>query len=393
MLINLDVRHAFHALALDEHREPFLPTLWYIPNNETFKDEENAIKHDEDDWPGLKEHRAEVERLLTKQRKAYPSDLYQVWFPGVHINIGGGSDKDDSYDGEGKLDTMYTQARDFLTLLGLANITFSWMIQMLGPHLAFDDWTYNDICEYNATIMHEIWQYGGMRKPSHIERALEWGMKQYHLSPTVKLLQEGLDKIGWSKEVKLVPARNIIDPKPGQTEGPDGQPFKWCGPPFKDSYSAMYRAISWKVDRTPGECPDRSTEARTPLLQLGRTNEYIHPSVHWRVDSYKNAGHHQRYEPPALKNYVRKQDKAGAWGYESGNGIWIPEWVVKPRPDDKNERDWDHAEWTLTDNLADSDQVQVFLHQIYKDKIRSGELALLETESRQRNSTGVPPTN
>lgn len=101
-LIELDVRHAFHALALDEHREPFLPTLWYIPNEETFKDEENAIEHDADDWPELKQHRAEIDRLLAKQRKDYPPDLYQVWFPGVHINIGGGSDKDDSYDGEGK---------------------------------------------------------------------------------------------------------------------------------------------------------------------------------------------------------------------------------------------------------------------------------------------------
>lgn len=266
---------------------------------------------------------------------------------------------------------------------------------MLGPHLAFDNWTYNDICEYNATIMNEIWEYGGMKKPSHIERAIEWGMKQYRLSPTIKILQEGLRKIGWSKEVKLVPARNIINPKPGTTQGPDGKPFRWCGPPFKDSYSAMYRAISWKVDRTPGECPDRSTEARTPLKHLGRTNEYIHPSVHWRVLSYRDAEHHKRYEPPALADFTRKQDLKGAWGYENSKGSWIPEWVVKPRPSDDCgwEHDWDHAEWTLTDNLHDSDEVQKFLKRIYDDKIKSGELALLEDEGKQRNKTGVPPTN
>ena len=48
------VKHAFHALALDEHRLPFTPTIWETP-------------------PGRKD-----------------LDLKQCWFPGVHANIGGG---------------------------------------------------------------------------------------------------------------------------------------------------------------------------------------------------------------------------------------------------------------------------------------------------------------
>jgi hypothetical protein len=31
LLTPLDVKHAYHALALDERRKAFRPTLWYIP--------------------------------------------------------------------------------------------------------------------------------------------------------------------------------------------------------------------------------------------------------------------------------------------------------------------------------------------------------------------------
>jgi len=61
------IENAFHALAIDEKRKPFAPTLWEIKNNSTQK-------------------------------------LEQTWFPGVHTNIGGGYLKD-----------------------GLANISFQWM--------------------------------------------------------------------------------------------------------------------------------------------------------------------------------------------------------------------------------------------------------------------------
>ncbi|MDF1502536.1 DUF2235 domain-containing protein [Roseisolibacter sp. H3M3-2] len=52
------VDHAFHALAIDERRKPFAPSLWEIP--------------DADLTPG----RTQV--------------VEQVWFAGVHANVGGG---------------------------------------------------------------------------------------------------------------------------------------------------------------------------------------------------------------------------------------------------------------------------------------------------------------
>ena len=68
------VEHAYHALALDERRKAFTPTLWYIDNEEV------------------------------KEGGKLP-ELRQVWFPGFHINIGGGSDdglKEMKGDLEGK---------------------------------------------------------------------------------------------------------------------------------------------------------------------------------------------------------------------------------------------------------------------------------------------------
>ena len=48
------VLHAFHALGLDEQRQPFFPTLWFKPPSNT------------------------------------TTELRQCWFPGVHTNVGGG---------------------------------------------------------------------------------------------------------------------------------------------------------------------------------------------------------------------------------------------------------------------------------------------------------------
>jgi uncharacterized protein (DUF2235 family) len=75
------VQYAFQALALDEHRLPFTPTIWETP---------------------------EGRKDLT---------LKQCWFPGVHSNIGGGYD-----------DTM------------MADITLAWMAsQMMKQYPKKDD--------------------------------------------------------------------------------------------------------------------------------------------------------------------------------------------------------------------------------------------------------------
>ncbi|MCJ1392327.1 polynucleotide adenylyltransferase [Xylographa bjoerkii] len=78
--VSPNVENAFHALALDEHRKPFSPTIWEKPEGQEL-----------------------------------PKKLIQCWFPGVHANVGG----------------SYTDS-------GIADITLAWMMSQLDEFLDFD---------------------------------------------------------------------------------------------------------------------------------------------------------------------------------------------------------------------------------------------------------------
>ena len=91
--IHPEIEYAFHALALDEHRRPFSPNLWMLSPDNT----------------GTKK-------------------LIQTWFPGVHINLGGGS-KDPLLPHKAKGDFE-----------AMANLTFAWMVDRVQENtsLGFD---------------------------------------------------------------------------------------------------------------------------------------------------------------------------------------------------------------------------------------------------------------
>jgi hypothetical protein len=100
------LEYAFQALALDENRVAFSPAVWEkAPGNRT--------------------------------------KLRQVWFPGVHSNVGGGYDDQE-----------------------IANITLAWMMSQLSPLLTFSDKyivdQYEDNEEYYR-MMHQRprpWSFG-----------------------------------------------------------------------------------------------------------------------------------------------------------------------------------------------------------------------------------------
>lgn len=75
--LNECIENAFQALALDEERAPFCPTLWEKPRGST-------------------------------------TNLKQVWFPGVHSNVGGGYDDAD-----------------------ISNITLAWMMSRMETFIEF----------------------------------------------------------------------------------------------------------------------------------------------------------------------------------------------------------------------------------------------------------------
>ncbi|KAK9265149.1 hypothetical protein V1519DRAFT_478173, partial [Lipomyces tetrasporus] len=90
-----NVEHAFHALALDENRKPFKPTLWFFTN-----------KHGSDKFK-------------------------QVWFNGSHGNIGGG---DMQYIVKG---SNFLTSRDDNPNV-LSDGTLIWMVSECANLLSFD---------------------------------------------------------------------------------------------------------------------------------------------------------------------------------------------------------------------------------------------------------------
>lgn len=96
-VIDPNVEYAFQALALDEDRRPFSPTVWEKPDGQKL-----------------------------------PYILKQCWFPGMHSNIGGGYDDQE-----------------------IADITLAWMMSQMDKLLEFDSeyimWANSENMQYYAS--------------------------------------------------------------------------------------------------------------------------------------------------------------------------------------------------------------------------------------------------
>jgi hypothetical protein len=99
------VRHGFHALAIDEMRRPFNPTLWTLrTDKEQAKDAEQA------------------------------PNVEQMWFPGVHSNVGGGYDSS-----------------------GLSDLALAWMIARVGEKTGLEfneEYIFNNIWPCPASTLY-----------------------------------------------------------------------------------------------------------------------------------------------------------------------------------------------------------------------------------------------
>jgi len=129
-----NVDNAYHALAIDERRKPFKPTLW---NSQSIGSQK----------------------------------IKQVWFAGVHTNVGGGCDPD-----------------------GIANCAFQWMFEKLaGTGLEFDtsytDWFQADPrseLRNSMTLFYRLW--GEYPRPIGEK---EYGYEDVHWSAKARLEAEG----------------------------------------------------------------------------------------------------------------------------------------------------------------------------------------------------------
>ncbi|KAK2046781.1 hypothetical protein LZ31DRAFT_518777 [Colletotrichum somersetense] len=148
-------KHAFHALSLDEHMAPFKPTLWHLPKADDLEDYRHLIRDDvENDFQFLVNSRTATETELhaawndvvkaqiVAEPKDFTPELRQVWFPGCHVNIGGGNSimlTDYSYDFE-----------------QIALITFTWMCDQIAPFIRLDDEGRKNDPEFSTLAHREI---------------------------------------------------------------------------------------------------------------------------------------------------------------------------------------------------------------------------------------------
>ena len=93
------------------------PTLWNMPSNNQKLREKIGLKGE--------------------------TNLIQCWFPGVHINIGGGSEDGLKKTPKGDLESM-------------ANTTFAWMVDRCRPHLHFEERVLNFITAQYFEVLSKL---------------------------------------------------------------------------------------------------------------------------------------------------------------------------------------------------------------------------------------------
>ncbi|KAM5356095.1 hypothetical protein ACJ41O_002741 [Fusarium nematophilum] len=284
------IKHAFHALALDEHRAPFSPTLWHSPVNgdQSPSDPGKDIGQLWADWN--KAHKnphatdkelsetwgAVVDGEMHEQLRGNRSELLQVWFPGVHINIGGGNDD------------VLTEKKGDLEQIAL--ISFAWMCEQVAPYIQFSD--QGSITGLGQSAVEDRLN---LLKPVLDE--ISRGEKDHGNGLITSRVSVVLDRTG----VKKADTKKIAE------ETISG----WATGPIVDSFTGAMIA-GGSVDRTPGRYDGKD---------LGPTYEKIHPSVKYRMMKVPS------YKPKALNGFTRAQDGKG-YVWKKGS-VKIPEYVIK----------------------------------------------------------------
>ncbi|KAH8656906.1 hypothetical protein BGZ61DRAFT_540724 [Ilyonectria robusta] len=317
--LNPNVRHAFQALAMDEHRGPFTPSLWHLPElkekETTVEDLEMQQKRvDEADqaWRSKAydvtiplQERQNLKKAYNKARREMyqleedlkkRSELLQVWFPGVHINIGGGSTN--TLENRGDLEET-------------SNITFAWMLDQISPYIAIDEQT--------------------IRKESEARQKHINDLNKEEKKYREKLAKEDEEaaKLSWAQwagralvHTASAAANTAMHPltkskKPNTLR----RDFGWGTGTIIDSYG-MLSGLNGSKFRTPGGY----TTAAAP----GETNEQVHPTVGYRHSMFEKLKPELQYHPAGLKDseFNRQKTEVG-WEYVLGKTT-LPEYKMKP---------------------------------------------------------------
>ncbi|KAM0345224.1 hypothetical protein ACHAPU_006622 [Fusarium lateritium] len=292
------VQHAYHALALDEHRGPFSPSLWHLPAHKDQTSTKPAKECEQlwSDWQKVRKNpnasKKEIEEAwgavvdgeMYQHLRDSRSELLQVWFPGVHINIGGGND-----------DLLADKKSDF-EQQEIALISFAWMCEQVAPYLQFTE--NGNLGELGKSTVQDRYN---LLKPllNNIQSGDE---KDFGPGILTSRIAASLDRTGIKKaEVRKVPEETVSG---------------WAIGPIVDSFTGAMIA-SGSIDRTPGNYSkgDKGEE-------LGKTYEMIHPSVKYRMNKVSG------YKPKALRGFERVSTGGKGYAWKKGN-VEIPEFVIK----------------------------------------------------------------
>jgi hypothetical protein len=243
---------------LDEHRRPFGPTVWSL-------DDENKT-----------------------------TKLEQCWFPGVHINVGGGSD-DLITGGEGDREQI-------------ATITLAWMIDRVWPFLAF-----------NNNALDNIWGEHAALTGDPMAAGKKFRQPKKYAKPAPTSLQRATRYVSsfiWT------PQKEDEQPKIDYASGP-----------IVDSYTMQYR-LTGSTTRTPGRYALQTRTAHGDVEDIldtpSSTRETIHPSVWIRQQVLLQKGQ-PSYDPPALSGFHRHPAKKAGTGFVWSNqdtGVSIHEHAI-----------------------------------------------------------------
>ncbi|KAF3928276.1 hypothetical protein AA313_de0208561 [Arthrobotrys entomopaga] len=322
--LNRNIKHAFHALALDEHREQFTPTLWWIPKDENkyseadIEQQKKKIDDAQLAWYAISDNRdatpqekLAVKTKLNEERRKLidmeenlkdPSELLQVWFPGVHISAGGGSNN---------------TLKDKGDLEEISNITFCWMLDHIAPYIGIKNTTiYQESTERSLHISElneAVRKYKELLEKEEAKAKASWG--------------------GWISSAASKVQSAILRPF-GYLDEPDvnREDRGWGTGAFIESYTTMYIA-NGSEPRTPGQY---EKDKKIPVK--GVTNEQIHPTVGYRIEKTKNLPIETKRYKPLGDGAVTRRRISGKEGWEyvivnedTNTQVVLPEYKIRPK--------------------------------------------------------------
>ncbi|KAF3907854.1 hypothetical protein ABW20_dc0103403 [Dactylellina cionopaga] len=309
--LNRNIRRAFHALALDEHRDAFSPTLYSVPKNPKKSTEEEV----------------ETQRGVVEQ-------LRQEWFSLV-------PSKKASLDEKAKLRKKYIEARKLLleleenTLDGdtleakgdleeTANIVFAWMLDHVSDYLSID---FQRIVSDNFKVKDLVTEHNHRVRLAQLAKKLdeEAAKKESWAQATWRLGKY----IGSVVTTPFAAAVNDkLHPEP-----------RWALGEYPDSYTLKYKANGSTL-RTPNEYNKDKVNFTT--------NEEVHPTIGYRL---KHSPEEYKYKP--LEGKVKRQRTKDQQGWEYAiNNTTLPEYKLIPPADNVN-GNWCYERLVITQDARE----------------------------------------